>query len=70
MQAQNVPTISRHTVALCTSLKTACPTLLSSLLHRQCVEEDFIDENLRRLLPHDEGRPIEKPAEQALRLRM
>lgn len=31
---------------------------------------DFIDEKLRHLLPHDEGRPAEKAAAQALCLRM
>lgn len=37
---------------------------------RQHVEEKHIDEALRKLLPRDEGRPVEKPAEEALRKRM
>ncbi|KAK9841198.1 hypothetical protein WJX74_001758 [Apatococcus lobatus] len=36
---------------------------------RQCVEE-HIDEELRAVLPKEEGRPVEKPAEAALRQRM
>ena len=34
------------------------------------MEEKHIDEALRKLLPRDEGRPVEKPAEEALRKRM
>ncbi|KAK9806100.1 hypothetical protein WJX72_001362 [[Myrmecia] bisecta] len=37
---------------------------------RRCVEEEHIEEDLRKLLPKDEGKPVEKPAEQQLRLRM
>ena len=38
-------------------------------VYRQCVE-DHIDEELRAVLPKEEGRPVEKPAEAALRQRM
>ena len=38
--------------------------------HRQYAEEHHINEDLRKLLPRDEGKPIEKPAERALRERM
>ena len=37
---------------------------------RQYMEENHIEEHLRRLLPREEGRPVEKPAEAALRKRM
>lgn len=37
---------------------------------RQYAEERHIDEELRKLLPRDEGKPTEKPAERALRERM
>ena len=37
---------------------------------RLCIREDFIDDELRHLLPHDKGSPIEKAAEQALCVRM
>ena len=40
------------------------------LLRRQYAEEHHISEELRTLLPRDEGKPIEKPAERALRERM
>lgn len=42
----------------------------SLLLYRQYAEEYHINEELRKLLPRDEGKPIEKPAERALRERM
>ena len=38
--------------------------------YRQYAEEHHIDAELRKLLPRDEGKPIEKPAERALRERM
>ena len=34
------------------------------------MEEHHINEHLKRLLPREEGRPVEKPAEAALRKRM
>ena len=34
------------------------------------MEEHHISEHLRRLLPREEGRPVEKPAEATLRKRM
>lgn len=34
------------------------------------MEEDHIDESLRKLLPQDEGKIPEKPAEKGLRERM
>ncbi|CAD7697548.1 unnamed protein product [Ostreobium quekettii] len=37
---------------------------------RKDVEEEHFSEELRRLLPRDEGKPVEKPAEAALRERM
>ncbi|KAL3153768.1 hypothetical protein ABBQ32_013356 [Trebouxia sp. C0010 RCD-2024] len=37
---------------------------------RQYAEEYHISQELRKLLPRDEGKPIEKPAERALRERM
>ena len=37
---------------------------------RQWVEEHQIDPALRALLPKDEGKPVERPAEAALRTRM
>ena len=45
-----------------------CADALS--VHRQYAEEHHINEELRKLLPRDEGKPIEKPAERALRERM
>ncbi len=44
-------------------------TIHIGAIHRQCVE-DHIDEELRAVLPKEEGRPVEKPAEAALRQRM
>ena len=38
--------------------------------HRQWAEEHQIDPALRALLPKDEGKPVERPAEAALRTRM
>ncbi len=38
-------------------------------MYRQCVEE-HIGEELRAVLPKEEGRAVEKPAEAALRQRM
>lgn len=43
---------------------------LACLLCRQYAEEYHISQELRKLLPRDEGKPIEKPAERALRERM
>lgn len=37
---------------------------------RQALEEQHMDEELRPLLPRPDGKPIEKPAEAALRERM
>lgn len=63
-------------VAACTAILTSVADC-SDLLHtaalpdcRQYAEEHHIDPELRKLLPRDEGKPIEKPAERALRERM
>ena len=53
-----------HCLIMCTAIHEAM------LLHRQYAEEHHISEELRKLLPRDEGKPIEKPAERALRERM
>ena len=37
---------------------------------RAAVEEEQLDSDLRALLPRPDGKPIEKPAEAALRQRM
>lgn len=37
---------------------------------RLCIKENFIDEKLRHLLPHNEGSSSEKAAQEAFRLRM
>lgn len=37
---------------------------------RQWAEEHQIDPALRALLPKEEGKPVERPAEAALRMRM
>ena len=37
---------------------------------RRYVEEEHLDENLRKHLPRDEGKAVEKPAEAALRTKM
>ena len=37
---------------------------------RRYIEEEHLDENLRRHLPREEGKPIEKPAEANLRTKM
>ena len=34
------------------------------------MESEHIEDSLRALLPKDEGKPVEKPAEAALRTRM
>lgn len=34
------------------------------------MEQELLEETLRKLLPRDEGKPVEKPAEAGLRLRM
>ena len=54
-------------LGLCNGVR-CCPDVL--LVHRQYAEEHHINEELRKLLPRDEGKPIEKPAERALRERM
>ena len=37
---------------------------------RHYMENEHIEEDLRALLPKEEGKPVEKPPEAALRLRM
>lgn len=37
---------------------------------RRYIEEEHLDESLRRHLPREEGKPIEKPAEANLRTKM
>ena len=67
---------SQGTGAMCTS--SALPRIqrianaVSAVVGacRQWVEEHQIDPALRALLPKDEGKPIERPAEAALRTRM
>lgn len=44
--------------------------VLSLVLCRLYVEKYHINDDLRKLLPHGEGKPVEKPAERALRERM
>lgn len=41
-----------------------------TLLCRSYMESEHIEEDLRALLPKEEGKPVEKPAEAALRVRM
>jgi len=47
-----------------------CCIHADALCCRTYAEEQRIDPELRKLLPRDEGKPIEKPAELALRERM
>ena len=46
------------------------PKTLYTLTCRRYIEEEHLDESLRRHLPRDEGKPIEKPAEANLRTKM
>ena len=68
--------ISQGTQAVCCCTVCHCECVLcvvlslNLLVHRQYAEEHQINEELRKLLPRDEGKPIEKPAERALRERM
>lgn len=37
---------------------------------RGFIEEDHLEEELRKYLPHEDGKAVEKPAEAALRTKM
>lgn len=52
---------------MCTAAMNSCRAFL---LCRKYAEQHHINEELRKLLPHGEGKPTEEAAERALQERM